>query len=120
MTKKHSYECRIREIEHGIFTPLVFSTTGGMAVEVSVFYKHLASLFSNKWNTPYVDVLGWVRCCLSFSLLCSSIRCIHGSRSSKGCFGKCLSALPIDLARPNCVLVYNFIMFLCCNCLCCN
>jgi len=38
MTKKHPYECQIREIKHGTFTPLVFSATGGMAVEANVFY----------------------------------------------------------------------------------
>ena len=48
MTKKRSYECRICEIEHGTFTPLVFSATGGMAVEANIFYKRLASVLSNK------------------------------------------------------------------------
>ena len=53
-----------------------FLQQGGMADEDTIFYKHLVSL-------------GWVRCCLSFSLLCSSIRCIHrdihGSRIASGC-----------------------------------
>ena len=47
--------------------------------------------------------------CLSFSLLRSSIRCIRGSRSSKGCFGQSLSALPIDLvqSRPESNMLKN-------------
>ena len=44
--KKHAYEARIREVEHGTFTPLVFSATGGIADQAIVFYKHLASLIS--------------------------------------------------------------------------
>ena len=29
--KKRSYQTRIREVEHGTFTPLVFSATSGIA-----------------------------------------------------------------------------------------
>jgi len=32
-----TYEARIREVEHGTFTPLVFSATGGMADQAIVF-----------------------------------------------------------------------------------
>ena len=41
--KKRAYEQRIREVEHASFTPLVISATGGLANEVSTFYKRLAS-----------------------------------------------------------------------------
>ena len=37
--KKRAYESRIREVEHSTFTPLVFSATGGMAHEVTIFFK---------------------------------------------------------------------------------
>ena len=40
------------------------------------YYRCLASLLSDKWTDHYV---GWIRCCLSFSLLCSAIRCLGGS-----------------------------------------
>ena len=73
MSKKCSYKTRIREIEDGSFTPLIFSATGGMADEATVFYKHLASLLSNKWDTLYAAAMGWVRCYLSFPLLRSSM-----------------------------------------------
>ena len=58
MSKKCQYETRIHETECGSFTPLIFSATGGMADEATVFYKCLASLLSNKWDTPYVAVIG--------------------------------------------------------------
>ena len=48
---------RIREVEHSSFTPLVFSASGGMGHEASVFYKWLASLLSDKWNDAYATVL---------------------------------------------------------------
>ena len=57
ITKKRAYELRIREMEHSSFTPLVFSASGGMGHEASVFYKRLASLLSDKWNDPYATVL---------------------------------------------------------------
>ena len=48
LEKRRSYDQRIREVEHGTFTPLVFSTTGGMGKAATVFYKRLASLLSDK------------------------------------------------------------------------
>ena len=68
------------EVEHGSFSPLVFSLTGGMAKETTIFYKRLASLLSEKWDQPYCVTMGWLRCTLGFSLLRSSIQCIRGAR----------------------------------------
>ena len=48
--KKRAYGQRIRENEHASFTPVVMSVTGGLAHEVTHFYKHLASLLSRKWR----------------------------------------------------------------------
>ena len=44
--KKRKYELRIREVEMGSFTPLVFSTFGGMGHASTVFYERLAFLVS--------------------------------------------------------------------------
>ena len=35
-------------VEHGIFTPLVFSMNGGMTKECLKFYKFLAKKIANK------------------------------------------------------------------------
>ena len=96
MTKKRAYELRIREVEHSSFTPLVFSASGGMGHEASVFYKRLASLLSDKWNDPYATVLGWIRCRLSFCLLRSAIQCIRGARSSQGRY---IKSAPVALVQ---------------------
>ena len=77
----HAYEERIREVEHGSFTPLVFSSSSGMGKAATTTYKHLAQLLSEKWSSPYSLVMGWLRCSLGFSLLRSSIMYIRGSRS---------------------------------------
>ena len=71
-------------IEHGSFTSIVLSATGGMAEKATMFYKRLASLLATKWNDDYGKVMGWLRCCLSFSLLRSAIACVRGDSSSIG------------------------------------
>ena len=43
MEKKNKYVDRVMNVEKGTFTPLVFSTTGGMGSEAVCFYKHLYS-----------------------------------------------------------------------------
>ena len=80
--KKRAYNERILEVEKGVFTPLVFSTTGGMGRESTVFYKRLADSLARKRDKPYSVTMGWLRCCLNFVLLRSAILCIKGSRSS--------------------------------------
>ena len=37
--KKREYGQRVREVEHGVFTPLVLSSNGGMGKEATTFYK---------------------------------------------------------------------------------
>ena len=44
--KKLAYEQRVREVEHGSFTPLVMSLTVGLGSAATTFYKRLASLCS--------------------------------------------------------------------------
>ena len=78
MMKKREYGDRVREVELASFTPLVFSTTGGMGREGNVFYKRLASLLADK---AYGTTMSWIRCVLTFSLLRSAVMCIRGSRS---------------------------------------
>ena len=82
--KKRAYEQRVREVEHGTFTPLVMFASGGLARQAITFYKRLADLLAIKHNQPYSKTMNWLRCRLTFSLLRSAIQCIRGSRSSWG------------------------------------
>ena len=43
--KKREYNQRIQNVEHGLFTPLVFTTTGSMGREGTTFYKRLADIY---------------------------------------------------------------------------
>ena len=80
--KRRAYDQRVREVDHGCFSPLVFSASGGMGPTAKVVYKKLAAMIATKHNQPYSQTINWLRCRLSFSLLRSSIMCLRGSRSS--------------------------------------
>ena len=69
-------------VKHGVFTPLVFSTTGGMAHECSTFYRHLADMMFIKQDKPYSLVVSWLRTRLSCAFVRAAVLCICGSRSS--------------------------------------
>ena len=77
--KRLHYGRRVLDVERGCFTPLVFTTGGGMAQEATACLKRLASLLSERRNEPYCTVMGWLRCAISFCLLRSSLACIRGS-----------------------------------------
>ena len=46
--KKRQYASRVLEVEQVIFTPLVFSTTGGMAAECKRYHSRLSELLATK------------------------------------------------------------------------
>ena len=59
--KKQEYGQRIREVECGVFTPLVLSTTGGMGREATTFYKWLADMIAQKRQRHYSAVMGMAK-----------------------------------------------------------
>ena len=78
--KKAAYNERILQIEKGSFTPLVFSTTGGMGPESIKFHKRVAELIAVKRNEQYADVMNHIRTKLRFALLKSVLISIRGQR----------------------------------------
>ena len=46
--KKRKYNDRVMNIEQGTFTPLVYSTSGGLGNECQTFYRHLANKIATK------------------------------------------------------------------------
>ena len=80
--KHRTYERRVLEVEHGTFTPLVMSTSGGWGPSATVVYKRLASLISAKVSQPYSTTLYFIRCKLAFSIIDSTVMCLRGARSS--------------------------------------
>ena len=79
MMKKREYGDRVREVELASFNLLVFSTTGGMGRERTMFYWWLANLLASKQDWAYGTTISWVHCVLTFSLLRSTIMCIYGA-----------------------------------------
>ena len=56
--KKRQYSMRVLEVEQGTFTPLVFTSTGGMADECKRFHSRLAELLAlKKGNNPKTIIL---------------------------------------------------------------
>ncbi len=79
LKKRLEYGQRVREVEHGCFTPLVFTTGGGAAPEANIFLKRLASMLAEKRGESYSTTMGWLRCVTGFCLLRSALRCIRAS-----------------------------------------
>ena len=77
--KKRLYSRRVLDIEHGTFTPSVFTTTGGMGKEVLMYYSRLAKLIAIRKGGQYAK----------------TISCSGGSRG--GAWG----ARPSLIFRPN-------------------
>ena len=81
--KKRQYAERVNMIDHGTFTPLVFSTTGMVGRDGSRFLKSLVNLITEKnVDLSYIDVMNHLRCKLSFCLLRWNITCLRGCRVS--------------------------------------
>ena len=81
--KKRKYNDRVLNNEHGSFTPLVFSINGGLSQENTLYHKHLAEKIANKTDQRYDQVMGWIRCKLSFLIMKSALLCLRGSRVIK-------------------------------------
>ena len=79
--KKNEYNRRVMEVEHGTFTPLIFTTTGVMGHECSIYHKNLAEKISQKKNERYSDIMRYLRVKLSYLALKSSLLCLRGSRT---------------------------------------
>ena len=80
--KKRQYASRILEVEQAIFPPLVFSTTGGMAVECKRYHSRLAELAATKKGESDATTMSWIRARVSFALLRSALLCLRGSRAT--------------------------------------
>ena len=81
--KKKFYSERVINVEHGTFTPLVFSCLGGMSVECAHFYNTMADKLCEKRDISVSQARTWIRTKLSFCLLRSTHMCIRGSRTRK-------------------------------------
>ena len=75
--KKRQYAERVMEIEQGTFTPLVFTTTGGMADECVKYHSRLVKLIANKKGESHSNAISWIRAKVSFVIVRSAILCLR-------------------------------------------
>ena len=75
--KKRQYSEKVIVIEQGTFTPLVFTTTGGMADECVKDYSRLAELITNKKGESHSNEISWIRTKVSFVIVRSAILCLR-------------------------------------------
>ena len=80
-SKMREYKARIIQVEHGDFTPLVFTTTGGMGPQSERALKKLTEQIAARRELPDSVVAGWLRCRFSFALLRTSLICLRGTRT---------------------------------------
>ena len=81
--KKRQYNQQIIEVEHGSFSPLVFSPHGENGREAKRFLTELVLKLSEKKQIDYSIAISWQREKLSFNLLRSAVLCVRGSKTTK-------------------------------------
>ena len=99
--KKRTYRERIQQVEHGSFTPLVFSCFGGMSVECLKFYDHISDKLAEKRDIATSLARSWVRTKLCFSLLRTANLCVRGSKTLRPRTYEELSSTNITLAAAD-------------------
>ena len=99
--KKVAYNSRVIQVEKSTFTPMVFSTFGGMAEECHHALRRAAGMIAAKRKEEYSDVMGHITTKIRMCLLRSILISVRGSRgTSKGC-GKPLSSVAFNLIPGN-------------------
>ena len=81
--KKCKYASKILEVKQGTFTPLVFSTTGGMGEECARYHARLAKLLAIKKGETYSTTVSWILAKVLFALLRGALLCVRGSRGNR-------------------------------------
>ena len=81
--KNREYKARINEVEHADFTPLVFTTAGGMAPQSQLVVKRLSKLLAEAKEIAPSVAASWIRCRFSFALLRTTLICLRGTRKRR-------------------------------------
>ena len=76
--KESAYGDRVREVEKGSFSPLVFLTTGGAGPHCTQVLKTLAHKIADKRKDLYSHVINHIRTRIRFSVLKSTLIALRG------------------------------------------
>uniref|UniRef100_A0A1X7V9A6 Uncharacterized protein n=1 Tax=Amphimedon queenslandica TaxID=400682 RepID=A0A1X7V9A6_AMPQE len=58
--KKRKYDARIRNVEHGCFSPLVFTTNGGLAPISDAVFRCITLITTEKQNKPFSPLINFI------------------------------------------------------------
>ena len=94
--KKATYNNRVIQVERASFTPLIFTTSGGMAKECTRYHKQVARLISLKTKEEYPQVMNHLRTRLRYVLLKSTLIAIRGERGKEKKHGQSVSELSFN------------------------
>ena len=77
--EKRLYSRRVSNVEHGLFTPLVFTTAGGVGKDCIRYHSRLAELVAAKKGEHNSQTISWIQAMTSFALLRSALVCLPRS-----------------------------------------
>ena len=70
-------------VEHGSFTPIIFSTAGGVGPEANRHHKRIAQLMALKKKGEYSQIIQYIRTRLRFNLLRNILVAVRGERGRR-------------------------------------
>ena len=83
--KQHITNSRVVRVEKSSFTPMVFSTFGGMGKECHRALQRAAGRIAERRREKYADVMGHISTKIRMCLLKTTLLSVRGSRgTSKG------------------------------------
>ena len=94
--KMRKYNSRVI-IVGGSFTPLIYTTFGGMGPQATKYHKRLAEKIASKRNEDYNHIINHKRTKIRFSLLRSVLIAIRGERGKKSPSANPLSSVSFNL-----------------------
>jgi hypothetical protein len=95
--KKREYNSRVINKEKSTFTPMVFSTFGGMSKECLQAIRRAAGVIAEKRKEKYSDVMGHLSTMLRMCMLKSVLLSVRGSRGRSKGTSKPLSTVAFNL-----------------------
>ena len=76
--KTRACNARILEVGRAVFTPLFFSTSGGMREDAKTLLKRVAAKMANKTGQKYSETITFIRKRLRFDLLNTTVIALRG------------------------------------------
>ncbi len=95
--KKAAYNTRVIQKEKSTFTPMVFSTFGGMGEECHRALQRAAGRIADRRKEKYSDVMGHISTKVRMCLLRTILLSVRGSRGTSKGTSKPLSSIAFNL-----------------------